>query len=183
MDTYADVNVALWVAWVVYWVAASGSAARGRSLEPVRSRLIHLAAAVVSVALLLLRPLHMVLPGGAVVQAAGCAVTASGPLLACWARRHLGKYWSGRVELKEGHHVIRTGPYAWVRHPIYTGILLGFLGSALVVREVTAPLAVLVMLAAYLRKIRMEEAALEAALGDEYEAYRREVTALVPFVV
>ena len=79
--------------------------------------------------------------------------------------------------------MIRTGPYAWVRHPIYTGILVGLLGSVMVVREVTSPLGVLVMLAAYLRKIRMEEAVLVKAFGDEYGAYRREVKALVPFVV
>jgi protein-S-isoprenylcysteine O-methyltransferase Ste14 len=110
-------------------------------------------------------------------------MTALGLMLAIWGRVHLGKEWSGRVELKPGHHLVRSGPYAWVRHPIYAGILWAVAGSALVARELTAALAVMVMLAAYRRKIRMEEAVLSKAFGAEYGAYRRVVKALVPFVV
>jgi protein-S-isoprenylcysteine O-methyltransferase Ste14 len=79
--------------------------------------------------------------------------------------------------------VVRTGPYAWVRHPIYAGILVAIAGSALVARELTAALAVVIMTAAYWRKVRMEEAVLLKSFGPEYQSYRREVKALVPFIV
>src|SRR3954471_14186951 len=64
---------------------------------------------------------------------AGLALVCAGMLFMVWARVHLGRYWSGYVTLKEGHQLIRTGPYRLVRHPIYTGFLAAALGTALVV--------------------------------------------------
>ena len=66
----------------------------------------------------------------------GVALTAAGVAIAIWARWHLGTNWSGVVTLKEGHELIRTGPYRTIRHPIYTGILLAFLGTAVALGEV-----------------------------------------------
>jgi protein-S-isoprenylcysteine O-methyltransferase Ste14 len=181
--TLSIINVVLWVTWFAYWVIAAKSAARGASFERRSSRILHLGAVLASLALLLVRPVHLGLPGGPVVDAAGDLITGLGLAFAIWARVHLGQHWSGRVEVKEGHQVVRTGPYSLVRHPIYTGILVGIAGSAVVARELTSFLAVVVMLAAYLRKIQMEEAVLLEVFGAEYEAYRRKVKALVPFVV
>jgi protein-S-isoprenylcysteine O-methyltransferase Ste14 len=183
MPIYTLINRALWLTWLGYWAFGARSAARGKSLEPRRSRLLHLGAILVSLALLFARPLHLGLPGGPMVDAAGDLITGLGLALTVWARVHLGQHWSGRVELKAEHRVVRSGPYAWLRHPIYAGVLLGVAGSAIVAGELTALLAVVVMLAAYLRKIRMEEAVLQETFGPEYAAYRRKVKALVPFVV
>src|SRR5215813_9285698 len=69
-----------------------------------------------------------------------------------WARYCLGEFWSARVALKEGHQLIRTGPYAFVRHPIYTGMLVATIGTALVVGEWRAVLAILLLVAAHSRK-------------------------------
>lgn len=176
-------NVILWLTWAAYWIVAARSAPRGASHERSASRLVHLGAAVASLALLVTRPLEVAIPGGPIVAVAGDAVTGIGLAIAVWARIHLGANWSGRIELKEGHRVVRTGPYGWVRHPIYSGIVIAIAGGALVAGEATALLTPVVMLAAYLRKVRMEEAVLLRTFGDEYEAYRRDVRALVPFVV
>lgn len=177
------VSLALWMTWAAYWIVAARSSPRGASLERSASRLVHLGAAVASLALLVTRPLEVAIPGGPAVAVVGDVVTGIGLAFAIWARVHLGANWSGRVELKEGHRVVRTGPYGWVRHPIYAGIVMAVAGSALVAGEVTALLAPVVMLAAYLRKVRMEEAVLLRTFGGEYEAYRRDVKAIVPFVV
>lgn len=177
------VNLALWLTWAACWIVAARSAPRGASLERSASRFVHLGTALVSLALLVTKPLAVAIPGGPAVAVIGDVVTGLGLAFAIWARVRLGENWSGRVELKEGHRVIRTGPYGWVRHPIYAGIVMAIAGSALVAGEATALLAPVVMLAAYLRKIRMEEAVLLRAFGAEYEAYRRDVRALVPFVV
>ena len=183
MDLYSYINIGMWLGWFTYWAIAARSATRGTSSERRSSRLIQLAAVVVSVSLLGARLVHVGLPGGPWVDLVGNVVTVLGLAFAIWARRHLGANWSGRVELKEGHRVVRSGPYAIVRHPIYTGILVAIVGSAIIAREVTAFGAVLVMLAAFLRKIRMEETVLLGAFGTAYEKYRCEVKALVPFVV
>ncbi len=177
------INLALWATWLAYWIVAARSAPRGASFERRGSRFLHLGAALASVALLVFRPIHVRLPGAAGIEAAGDLLTGLGLAFAIWARLHLGQQWSGRVEVKPGHRVVRSGPYAWVRHPIYAGILLAIAGSALVARELTAALAVVIMAAAYWRKVRMEEAVLLQSFGPEYQAYRREVKALVPFIV
>ena len=62
----------------------------------------------------------------------GCALTIAGVALAIWARYHLGQNWSGEVIIQADHQLIETGPYALLRHPIYTGIILAAIGSALV---------------------------------------------------
>lgn len=110
----------------------------------------------------------------------GAILLYGGIAFAIWARVHLGRYWSGIVTLKEGHRLIRTGPYAFVRNPIYTGILLAVIGSAVVVGRAGVLIMVVVLLVAFLLKIRAEEALLREAFGAEYEEYAREVKRLVP---
>jgi protein-S-isoprenylcysteine O-methyltransferase Ste14 len=95
----------------------------------------------------------------------------------------LGKNWSGTVTIKEGHELIMSGPYAVVRHPIYTGLLLAFLGSALARGDWRAVLAFALAAAALWRKLRFEERWMRAQFGDAYAAYARRVSALVPFVL
>ena len=98
----------------------------------------------------------------------GAAVAGLGLALALWARHHLGNYWSGAISIKFGHRIIRTGPYGWVRHPIYAGIICAVAGSALATERMTGLLAILLVVAAYTRKIPREEQALVAELGDAY---------------
>src|SRR5262249_40235736 len=74
----------------------------------------------------------------------------------------------------------RSGPYKWLRHPIYTGILVMYVGTALVTGEWLAILGLAMVTFAYWRKIRLEEANLNTAFGADYDAYRRETWALVP---
>jgi protein-S-isoprenylcysteine O-methyltransferase Ste14 len=182
MSVAAVTNLALWLAWLACWIVAARSARRGASREGRASRLVHLGAALTSLACLVLSPLPCALPGRAILAGVGDALTCLGLGFAIWARVHLGQQWSGRVEVKQERRLVRSGPYAWARHPIYTGILLAIAGSALVVGELTAFLAVGIMGAAYLRKIRTEEAVLIDVFGGEYQRYQREVRALIPFL-
>jgi protein-S-isoprenylcysteine O-methyltransferase Ste14 len=102
---------------------------------------------------------------------------------AVWARVHLGQYWSMRALIKVNQKLIQTGPYMVVRHPIYTGILFGFVGTAIVIGEIRASLAVLFILAAFLIKILTEEKLLLEEFGSTYLRYKKEVKMLIPFVV
>jgi protein-S-isoprenylcysteine O-methyltransferase Ste14 len=109
-------------------------------------------------------------------------VTALGFVFAWWARIHLGRLWSGRITRKEGHYVVDTGPYALVRHPIYTGIIFSALATTAVLGNLHAILGTLLLIVAYWVKAKMEERFLRAELGPEtYDAYRRRVPMLVPF--
>jgi len=98
-------------------------------------------------------------------------IVAAGLGFTVWARIHLGRNWSGTVTLKQGHEFVRSGPYRYVRHPIYTGLLAAFAGSALARGELRGIVAVAIAFAALWRKLKLEE----RWLG---EAFRRELRAL-----
>jgi protein-S-isoprenylcysteine O-methyltransferase Ste14 len=109
-------------------------------------------------------------------------VACAGFLFCWWARLHLGVLWSGFVTRKEGHHIVDTGPYAIVRHPIYTGIIVAALATMAVKGTGHAILGVLLLVAGYWLKARLEEGFLREQLGAaDYDAYRRHVPMLVPF--
>jgi protein-S-isoprenylcysteine O-methyltransferase Ste14 len=104
----------------------------------------------------------------------------SGIALAISARRHLGRNWSDKVELKVDHRLIRSGPYAYLRHPIYSGVLLGVAGTALAVGMVRGIAAFLLLLSSYAIKARKEERALVAKFGDAFREHQREAGFLLP---
>jgi len=111
---------------------------------------------------------------------AGAAITFAGLGFAIWARFRLGQNWSSSVALKEGHQLIQTGPYALVRHPIYTGIITGLAGTDVAIGEVRGVLAVALLTAVYIFKYRREEILMRKAFGDEYVAYARVTGGLLP---
>jgi protein-S-isoprenylcysteine O-methyltransferase Ste14 len=175
-------SAAGWVLFSAYWEIAAKSAAAAKSSESRLSRGVHVF--LVNVALLLefvpVRGFGRYLPASSLIMAAGVAVEAVGILLAVWARIHLGRNWSGAIAIKVEHQLIRSGPYRHLRHPIYTGLLLMYIGPAIVSGERHALIGVVMAAFAYWRKIRLEEAALDGAFGADYEAYRRSTWALVP---
>ena len=113
----------------------------------------------------------------------GAAMLAASLVVAVWARRHLGQYWSGTIAVKKAHQLIQSGPYSFVRHPIYTGFVGGMIGTAIALGELRGVLAVFVLLIAYLRKIRIEEKWLVESLGQSYVDYQKKVKSLIPFVI
>jgi len=95
----------------------------------------------------------------------------------------LGRNWSDRVSLKQGHQLIEVGPYAFVRHPIYTGLLMAFVGMALLQGTLAALVAVSLFTLVLVSKLRLEERFLASEFGSVYQDYRARVKALIPFVV
>ncbi len=124
-----------------------------------------------------------VVPPSLALNAFCLALTVAGLCLAIWARVTLGKNWSGTVTFKEDHELIERGPYALVRHPIYTAMLLMFLGTALAIGEAGGLLGWLLFLLSCWIKFRQEEKVMLAHFGDRYLAYMRRVRAIIPFVV
>src|SRR5579885_866732 len=169
---YAWTIPALWVAWLGYWMYAARGVKPAVRREPIVSRLAHLGPLVLAALLLVPRTL----PGGWF----GVALLAGGLAFAVWARRALGGNWSGTVTLKQDHELVRVGPYRHVRHPIYTGLLLGFLGTALARDEWRGMLAVAIAWLALWRKARLEERWMVERFGDAYRRYQAEVPALLP---
>jgi protein-S-isoprenylcysteine O-methyltransferase Ste14 len=114
----------------------------------------------------------------------GAAVTAAGLLVALWARAVLGRNWSGAIVLKQHHELIDRGPYAFVRHPIYTGVLLMVLGVVMVAGTRGGVMLFGTMVAALIVKARREERLLTKHFPEVYPLYRARVPArLIPFVL
>lgn len=157
--------------------------------ESLGSRLLHVVPLVVAALLLWVPsvPLQWLdarfIPWATWEFWVGAALTAAGLLFTVWARRHLGMNWSGIVTVKQDHELVVSGPYGYARHPIYTGLLLAFIGSALARGEWRGVLAVLIVFLALWRKLRLEERWMVEQFGEQYRAYSRRVAALVPFVL
>jgi protein-S-isoprenylcysteine O-methyltransferase Ste14 len=177
----------LWLAWLLYWGISARNVKKTRWREPLASQLLHRVPLIVAAILLavpawLPRPLtKRFLPEGLLFLAVGAALLAVGLGFSVWARRHLGRNWSAQVVVKEDHALIRSGPYRRVRHPIYTGLLLAFLGTVLTIGEWRGLLAFLFALVSFAMKSRAEEQRM-GQIFPEYQEYRRETVALIPFV-
>jgi protein-S-isoprenylcysteine O-methyltransferase Ste14 len=169
----------LWVLLGVYWLLAAFRRTRIQKREPILARLGHLLVmAAASVLLAHREPWWGILNERFVPQAVwiawvGVGLTAAGVAVAIWARRHLGKYWSAEVTIRSGHELIRTGPYAHIRHPIYTGILLALVGTVLVIGEYRALAAMAIAVIGFVRKAKKEDSFLEGQFGAAFEAHRR----------
>jgi protein-S-isoprenylcysteine O-methyltransferase Ste14 len=184
---YRQLMLGLWLAWLLYWVIAALGAKTTRRRESLGSRLSHVVPLLVGVALIvwprvpwewLSLPL---LPHRPLTYAAGLVLVMLGLAFTVWARLHLGRNWSGTVTLKEGHELIRSGPYAYVRHPIYTGLLVALLGSAVACGELRAMIGLSVVAGAFIRKLRIEERLMREIFPGQYQRYCAEVPALIPF--
>jgi len=179
----------MWLAYLAYWwVMATKVKATARS-EPALSRLIRSVSIACAGVLLWLPSIPLPLLGRRFLPLPvlcfwiGSGVTATGLLFSVWARRHLGSNWSQAVTVKEGHELITSGPYAIVRHPIYTGLLLAFLGSAIARGEWRGLLAVALVFGVLWRKLKLEEKWMRVQFGESYETYARRVAALLPHVI
>jgi protein-S-isoprenylcysteine O-methyltransferase Ste14 len=179
----------MWVVFLGYWSAKSTDVKDPERVEARSSRLIRLVSLLCAIALLAFPsiPLPFInnrfLPNNPIYFWIGAVITASGLMFAVWARRHLGKNWSQAVTVMQDHELIASGPYAIVRHPIYTGLLLGLLGSAVARGEWRGLLAVALVFVILWRKLKLEEKWMRAHFGERYESYARQVAALVPYIL
>jgi protein-S-isoprenylcysteine O-methyltransferase Ste14 len=175
-----------WYAFAAYWAITALRVKPTKAPEKSVDRLITVIVVVAAYELLFARwlrigPLRLrFVPQELWVAYLGIALTCVGIGISIWARYCLGEYWSARVALKEGHQLIRTGPYAFVRHPIYTGMNLAVLGTALVLGEWRGLLALTMLLAAHSRKAMREERLLSQEFREQYTAYRQSTGFLLP---
>ncbi len=183
---FKSVFIGLWLAWAAYWaLSAIGNkptAYRAKAGWKYSSFL----AAIALFALFSLFPhlfRHRLLPPGAPLKISGAALTALGLAVSVWARVMLGRNWSATPTIKEGHDLIQAGPYRFVRHPIYTGLLLAIFGTCLAngrVRDLVIFAAITLIL---IGKLLTEESLMLRQFPEAYPTYRKRTKALIPFVI
>lgn len=180
-----------WIAVLGYWLWAARSAKPVQQQELFAKRLLVYWLPLLIAALLLgsgewfghslLR--EQFVPHTTLVYSLGLATAVCGAALAILSRMLLGRNWSATVQLKQEHELITIGPYRLVRHPIYTGLLLLFLGNAVMVGDWRGLLAVAIVLASFWRKLRLEEVWLTEHFGEPYRLYQARTKALIPGVL
>lgn len=177
-----------WLVWLLIWIAAWAWSKRARRRERFATGILHTLPFMAAVVLIVgefprvawLQ--HQVLAYQRAFYQIGLALTVAGLAFAVLARFFLGSNWSAAVQVKDGHQLVRNGPYRFVRHPIYTGVLVAFLGTVLAQDQWRSLLAFALMLAGLVYKLRMEERFMTETFGDAYREYRRHTKALLPFV-
>lgn len=179
----------LWIFFWSYWGLSSLHTGKTEYAESKISRLFHLGMIGSAFAVVAFDRFHMgplawsILPESRLVLLTGTIITALGLAFAVWARMQLGINWSGAIAMKADQQLIQTGPYAIVRHPIYTGIVMGVLGTAIAIDGLRGILAIVLIFIAYFRKIWIEEKWLVNQFGSEYIQYQLKVKALIPFIL
>ena len=189
---HPSIKIILRVAWAIfllYWFISSFKVKQTKQSEPLFKRfLFYWFPLLLGIVLLgpgewyghsLLR--EQFVPHSNLIGIIGDVLCLTGVFLACWSRYLLGKNWSVSVQLKKKHELIKKGPYAYVRHPIYTGLLLLYSGNALIVGDWRGILAVIIVFVSFWRKLKLEEKWLGQHFGAAYTDYKRKTKALFPF--
>jgi protein-S-isoprenylcysteine O-methyltransferase Ste14 len=179
--------IGLWLLWGLYWVISSQNTKVTQRRESPSSRIFY-SALLLTGGLLMAVPRGLLgwfatplLPDALLRFRLALVMLAAGLAFTVWARVHIGRNWSGTVTLKEGHELVRSGPYALVRHPIYTGLLLAFTGTAIACGDPAAVIGLALALVSFLYKLRIEEGFMRTMFPGQYESYAAAVPALVPF--
>jgi protein-S-isoprenylcysteine O-methyltransferase Ste14 len=184
--TYSLAFAILWFAWIVSWTVGALWASRPQSRPPERDERFYWALTVVGAVLLFINyrtgRWELVWSNPDWVEWLLVVIAALGLSFTWWARIHLGTLWSGRITRKPDHHIIDTGPYGYVRHPIYTGILVAIFATALLRPGLFGIAGAAILAWSFVVKAKLEERFLMQELGaGAYEGYRRRVPMLVPF--
>ena len=184
MHTFNNIVILLWIIFVVYWfVSAIGVKENVKGNSWARSAGYRILIAVIVVVLLQANSSWQFFAyrfdfG---IQLAGTILCALGIGIAIWARVYLGRNWSGTPTIKKDHELVTSGPYHYVRHPIYTGMTLALFGSALVAGIIWFVI-LLFFVGIFLYRIPVEERYMMQLFPDQYPAYKKQTKILIPFV-
>jgi len=178
----------IWIVVAIYWGFSALHTKPPASVQSLKSGLAQVALPLAAFLLMSDRRLGFgplswrFLPESDAGELLGLALTIAGLAFTVWARIALGRNWSAIVMIKDEHDLVRRGPYAIVRHPIYSGVLVAFAGAAIAIGEARALVAFAILATALAFKIRTEEAFMQQQFGEQYDEYRRNVKALIPGV-
>lgn len=182
---------ASWIVFALYWLWGWRRVKGAKRAEALLPRLLKYWLPLF-VAVALVGPGHWfagswlgerMYPALPVFALTGALLSWLGVGFACWARHVLGRNWSSVVQVKQDHELIQSGPYGWVRHPIYSGLLLAFVGTAMAIGEWRGVGTVAIVAVSFWFKLRLEERWMRDNFGPAYERYMQRVKALIPCVL
>jgi len=181
-----QISSKIWFVWCIVWLLMAAWSKPSKRREFPWQRLEHVIPLVIGFLLIYNHRFawnflaDRIIPQNDAITIIGLLLTLGGLVFAVWARVALGANWSGTVTIKSGHNLIRRGPYRWIRHPIYTGILLSFLGTILLQGEVRAFLGFVFVLLALYRKAKREERFLSEEFGENFAEHAKHTGMFLP---
>lgn len=182
MNTYLIIAAWTWFIWWLVWVTSAIVAKKKAEQKWNGPQLLSIALIILAFALIF-RPAQEAPITPAVAGVMGLILLASGVGVSIWSRFALGRNWSGSIAVKyDGHELVTSGPYRFVRHPIYTSLFFGFIGMAVIVGGLLAWLSVLCGLIAFLIRIPVEGGSMPRLFPEQYAAYRKRTRALISYL-
>jgi protein-S-isoprenylcysteine O-methyltransferase Ste14 len=181
-----QISSKIWMAWCVLWLLMAAWSKPSKRREFPWQRMEHVIPLLFGFMLIYKRGFDWrwlsdrIVPEYSTVAVVGLLLVIGGLLFAVWARIALGANWSGTVTIKTGHNLIRRGPYRWIRHPIYTGLLLSLVGTVLLQGEVRAMLGFVLALLALYRKAKREERFLSEEFGEGFAEHTQQTGMFLP---
>lgn len=175
-----------WAIWVLLWLLLAFFSKSAKRRETPGQRLEHLIPALFGFLLIFREGMALpwlgtaIFPDHPVLMLTCVVVTLLGLSFAVWARLALGSNWSGTVTIKAGHQLIRSGPYRFIRHPIYTGMLTALLATVITQRLVTGLLGFAIVLFALWRKAKREESFLSEEFGPAFDEHQKHTGMFLP---
>jgi protein-S-isoprenylcysteine O-methyltransferase Ste14 len=188
------IKVGLQVIWLVvlmYWFISGLGAKKVESQESFLKRFVQYWLPLI-IAILLLGPGnwfgHSWLRENFIehtnfVGIIGLSTCIIGAIIACMSRYLLGKNWSLSIQRKENHQLIQSGIYKVIRHPIYLGLLLLFIGNAIIVGDYRGIIAIVIVFVSFWIKLKKEEKLLAETFGNQYAEYKKQTKALIPYLL
>jgi len=189
MPSTADafqISSKIWFVWAIVWLLMAAWSKPSKRREFPWQRLEHVIPLMIGFLLIYNQRFawnflaDRIVPQNSVVAITGLLLTAGGLVFAVWARIVLGANWSGTVTIKSGHNLIRRGPYRWIRHPIYTGLLISLVGTLTLQGEVRAFLGFAFALFALYRKAKREEQFLSDEFGEGFAEHTKQTGMFLP---
>jgi protein-S-isoprenylcysteine O-methyltransferase Ste14 len=176
-----------WWLFILFWVISAFSVKPTKERQDWGGRLFTFAFLTVTF-LLLAGKIHWwgintrIWQDGWPLRLLGYALTFAGLVTLIWSRLSLGTNWSATVTFREGHEIIKRGPYRFVRHPMYSGILLMVAGTATVLGNISGLISLFICFLGHWWKLSAEEALLMKHFPGTYQLYRSRTKALIPFI-
>jgi len=182
LDLLDHIIRVLWMLIMTVWLALASES--NEPVEGKRDRRSDVAVWIVSIGwVVLLWPRFngpQLIPRIMPIRMVGAALTIIGLAFALWARFYLGSNWSAYISLVLNHKLIRTGPYAIVRHPIYSGFMIAIIGSGLNFGHLRSFIAAAMVILPWVYKSGLEETFMRDHFGRDYDLYCHDVRRLIP---
>lgn len=186
LDFWYRADSYCWIVFLVYWLVSALKRKDAKRKESWPERMRHVLPMAAAYTLMFAEVAHYRWLGARFVPPfelfgiIGTIVTIAGIGLAIWARWHLGTNWSATISIRADHELIHSGPYRRIRHPIYTGMLLAFAGTALALGEVRGVIAFGIVLTAFYFKARKEESFLRQEFGERFAEHAQRTGMFLP---